>query len=479
MPHPQHHTVPALDEQLQTVINEAWEQEVLPQLPADYVAQAYRLRAFVRQGQLKRVSDLLRAVLAYVLCAPSFRQLGSWAVLIGLANLSNVAWRKRLRQARAWLLWLLCELLATTHAPAPSPSTQVPRILLIDATRLKEPGGTGDDWRVHLGYDLLAGRLVDVRVADRHTAEAFTLFVLGPGDVVVADRGYSRRSQWAYALLCGANVVVRLAVGQVPLLDEQGQSLDVVAWLKAAQSDCLSRPVAFAHEGQRFHGRLIACALSPEAAERARAKARKKASKQQRDIREETLFLAGWLLVFTSLPAERWSEEQVRALYRARWQIELVIKRMKQVLKLAQLRGQTALTNEATILALLVCWALQQQEAASARAQLAQGAQTVQELMAPATVSMGQLSAAPPQELSEAPVSSWLLTSLYVQTLRIVVQGYWTSARLVTCLPYLQRFVCSSPRLRGHQETTIRHLLQAQLVQTPADSVPLFFCSSA
>src|SRR5512135_3065039 len=234
----------------------------------------------------------------------------------------------------------------------------------------REPGGSGDDWRVHLGDDLLAGRLVDVRVADRHTAEAFTLFVLGPGDVVVADRGYSRRSQWAYALLCGANVVVRLAVGQVPLLDEQGQSLDVVAWLKAAQSDCLSRPVAFDHEGQRFHGRLIACALSPEAAERARAKARKKASKQQRDIREETLFLAGWLLVFTSLPAERWSEEQVRALYRARWQIELVIKRTKQVLKLAQLRGQTALTNEATILALLVCWALQQQEAASALAQL-------------------------------------------------------------------------------------------------------------
>ena len=58
---------------------------------------------------------------------------------------------------------------------------------------LKEPGGSGDDWRVHPAYDLLAGRLVDVRVADRHTAEAFELFVVGPGDVLVADRGYSRR----------------------------------------------------------------------------------------------------------------------------------------------------------------------------------------------------------------------------------------------------------------------------------------------
>ena len=136
MPQQQHHTLPAIDEQLQAVINQGWEHEVLPQLPADYEQQAERLGAFVRQRQLKRVADLLRALLAYVLCAQSFRQLGSWAVLIGLANLSNVAWRSRLRQARAWLLWLLCELLAVTAVPSTSPASRVARILLLDATRL-------------------------------------------------------------------------------------------------------------------------------------------------------------------------------------------------------------------------------------------------------------------------------------------------------------------------------------------------------
>jgi hypothetical protein len=265
----------------------------------------------------------------------------------------------------------------------------VPRILLIDGTRLTQPGGSGDDWRVHLGYDLLAARLVDVRVADQHTAEAFELFVVGPGDVLVADRGDSRRKQWAYALRRGADVVVRLAVQQVPLLDEHGESLDVVVWLKAAPGATQSRLVVFEHEGHREAFRLIACALSAEAAERARAKARKKASKQQRELKAETLFLAGWLLVFSSLPTQSWSDERVLSLYRARWQVELVIKRMKQVLRLAQLRGKTTATNEATILALLVCWALQQQEAASARALLQQVASTLQGLTAPATETRG------------------------------------------------------------------------------------------
>ena len=473
----QQHTLPALDEQLQVVINQGWEHEVLPQLPADYEQQAQCLGAFVRQRQIKRVADLLRARLSYVLCAPSFRQLGSWALLIGLANLSDVAWRSRLRQARAWLLWLLCELLAVTSLPSGSPSTSVPRILLIDGTRLKEPGGSGDDWRVHLGYDLLAARLVDVRVADRHTAEAFELFVVGPGDVLVADRGYSRRGQWAYALMCGADVVVRLAVQQVPLLDEQGQSLDVVAWLKEAAVGTQSRAVAFEHEGQRFSGRLIACALSPEAAERARAKARKKASKQQRELKAETLFLAGWLLVFSSLPTDRWSDAQVLSLYRARWQVELVIKRMKQVLKLAQLRGKTALTNEATLLALLVCWALQQQEAQQARQVLMQAVQ----LVAVPSPSGGQDEPQPgtAQGAREGPLSSWGLTALCVQTLRVVVQGYWTPARLRLCLPQLRRFVRGSPRQRTQQESTIRCLLAAHYGQTEAGSSLVFSCSSA
>jgi hypothetical protein len=473
----QHHTLPPLSEQLQSVINEGWEQEVLAQLPTDYEQQAQRLKAFVRQREIKRVADLLRALLAYVLCAPSFRQLGAWAVLVGLVNISHVAWRARLRQAHAWLLWLLCELLAVTLPPSRSQESRVQRVLLIDATRLKEPGGSGDDWRVHLSYDLLGGRLVGVRVADRHTAEAFELFLLGPGDIVVADRGYSRVRQWAYVLKLGGEVVVRLAVQQVPLLDEHGERLDVVAWLKELACGTQSRAVLFEHEGQRFSGRLIASALSPEAAERAREKARKKASKQQRTLKEETLFLAGWLLVLSSLPWASWSDAQVLALYRARWQIELVIKRMKQVLKLAQLRGKTAAINEATILALLVCWALQQQEAQWARQVLAQAVQQV----ATSSAAAGTESEAAPRrahEPREGEVSSWLLTALCVQTLRVVVQGYWTPARLQVCLPHLRRFVRGSPRQREQQESTIRRRLGTQLGVSLAASFPFFSASS-
>src|SRR5258708_18275264 len=148
MPQPEHDTLPPLSSQLQALIQQGWEHEVLSQLPASYEPQARTMGAFVRARGLSCVGNLIRGLLAYVLCASSLRQLGAWAVLIGLANISHVAWQKRLRQARNWLLWLLIELLAVT---APAPTVTQSRIVLIDATRLKEPGGCGDDWRGRLG----------------------------------------------------------------------------------------------------------------------------------------------------------------------------------------------------------------------------------------------------------------------------------------------------------------------------------------
>jgi len=76
-------------------------------------------------------------------------------------------------------------------------------------------------------------------------------------------------------------------------------------------------------------------------------------------------------------------------------------------------------------------------------------------------------------------VCSWLLTALYVQTLRTVVQGYWTPARVQACLPHLRRFVCESPRQRQQQESLFRQHLSSQVAKAVRGSSLVFYCSSA
>jgi IS4 transposase len=80
------------------------------------------------------------------------------------------------------------------------------------------------------------------------------------------------------------------------------------------------------------------CSLSAEAAEKARAAKRKRAVKYQRQLKDETLVLAGWICLISSLPAASWSDEHCLVLYRACWQIELLFKRMKQLIRLGLIR---------------------------------------------------------------------------------------------------------------------------------------------
>jgi hypothetical protein len=197
MPVSSDHTQLAAAPQLPPLLADRWASEVVPRLPIDRDVQAAHLGAFQRQRGLTCPTDLLRALLAYVLCASSFRLLGAWAVLLGLADLSEAAWRKRLRRANAWVVWLLTELCAAPPA-APalalgrSPDTPR-RILLVDATMVGTPGGTGDEWRLHTAYDFTAGRLSEVVLGERSSGEHLDHYVLQAGDIVVADSGYGYR----------------------------------------------------------------------------------------------------------------------------------------------------------------------------------------------------------------------------------------------------------------------------------------------
>jgi hypothetical protein len=119
--------------------------------------------------------------------------------------------------------------------------------------------------------------------------------------------------------------------------------------------------------------------------------------------------------------------------------VELVFKRMKQLLRLNHIRSKHHTSVEATVRALLIAWALQEGAMATIRAHLPAGTPT-----------------------APTPVSSWFLTGLGLDTLRQQVQGTWSQARLQACLARLLRFVVLSPRRREHQETQVRAWLLNQ-----------------
>lgn len=113
------------------------------------------------------------------------------------------------------------------------------------------------------------------------------------------------------------------------------QELDLAQELRGCSEACFELPKVLLGKGaEGLQVRLTAFRLSQESADRQRAGVREAQRKQGRTPTAEALELAGWLILITNAPVEKLPTQAMGYLYRVRWQIELVFKQCKSVLRL-------------------------------------------------------------------------------------------------------------------------------------------------
>ena len=295
--------------------------------------------AIRRRRAVDSASQLLRLALVYGFCGFSLRQTAAWAEATEVASLSDVALLNRLRKAPDWLGHLLGLKLAERVTPVAGSRS---RLRLIDATTVSAPGSKGTDWRVHLDFDLGSMAISEIQLTQASGGESLFRYEFEPGELVVADRGYSRRPELVHLSESGGRFIVRLNWACVPLQLPGGDAFDLLDTLRrlpdaeAGSFDLEIQP----NEEKKTPAvpvRLVAIRKSEEAAEEARKKVLKEAARKGKSPQPQTLELAGYILVLTSTAGDDLSAEEVLEIYRFRWQIELVFKRLKSLLRLDEL----------------------------------------------------------------------------------------------------------------------------------------------
>jgi hypothetical protein len=312
-------------------------EELLQDLPPTTVQMARAFKAFVRPKKVKTPEQLLRLVLLYCGLDKPLREVaGTFTALYESITDQSVA--ERLRACGPWVQALLRQMLPM--APGESLPAGL-RFVVIDASSLQAPGATGTDYRLHIAMDLRTLQFLEVLVSDVHTGETLKHFPLRAGDVAVADRGYAQAQGLSEAVKQGAEVLVRLNPFSVVLCDAFEQPFALAAALKRQKTETLrTLEVVIQSTGgqQKIRGWVHAYRLSAEQAARARHKCRQRHKKGA--PKAESLFLAGWVLVFTTLAPAVLSAQTIMRVYRCRWQIELAIKRWKSVLDVDALRAK-------------------------------------------------------------------------------------------------------------------------------------------
>lgn len=303
-----------------------------------------------------KVTDVvipLRMVLHHVATDTSLKTTAAIAAAAGVIDISGVAlhlWMRRFGPFLAAMLVALTD--AAEHFAAACWAGY--DILLVDASTVCRPGSKGTTARVHYALRLSNLHPVQIDVTDEKGGETYRRFarMAHPGQLWIGDRGYANPPGIAAITAKGADVLVRFNRGSLPLYDKDGVRIDVGEKL-ARDLTKPSVPRGWAvwvqpERGERIRGRLCAVRLPPDKVDEARARLRRE---QGGDLSAESLEMANFVAVFTTVRRARLSTERIMELYALRWQVELCIKRDKSIAGLDRLPNFRPETIRSWILA--------------------------------------------------------------------------------------------------------------------------------
>lgn len=346
---------------------------MLRELPDDLDALAHDTGALLRKREVPSGEALLRIALAYAVLDLSLRGVASWMPSQGLPAVSDVAVLGRLRQSGAFLEAVLLTLLQPLSPSSPGSGLPL-RVVLADATSLSGPASQGTDYRVHVGYDPATARIDQLQLTDEHQGESLQHFGMRPGELWIADRGYGRVSSLQAAHDQGAHLLVRFTPSHLTLYDGEGQPLSVLDWAEPALLGALPGTVAqraaFVHApGQApLPVRLLAVLKTQQATEQEQKRIRRRASRKGQQVKPETLRAAAYVLLVSTVPEAQASASVLAELYRVRWQVELLFKRLKSLLLLDALRAHDPGLARSYLLAKLIAAVLIERWSCRARA---------------------------------------------------------------------------------------------------------------
>jgi hypothetical protein len=315
-------------------------EEFLKELPSDHVEMAYEFKAFSRGRKVKTPAHLLQVVMLYCGLDQALRTCaGSFSLLE--ERITDTSIHKRLRACGPWLKALLQAML-----PSAGTALMSGRLLVVDATSLQGPGSEGTDYRVHLALDLVNLTLHEMQATGAGGAESLARYAWQAGDIAMTDRGYNHPRVILELGECQVRVIVRLVPTSMPMhlrqegdpFDPASERLNMAEYLMGEVGDTVTVPVWLRSGTLSGQGWVHAARLPPEAAEAAHRRCRQAAKRQGWTPSRDALYLAGWVMVFTTIPPDELDGPAVLVLYRCRWQVELVFKRLKSLLGLDELR---------------------------------------------------------------------------------------------------------------------------------------------
>jgi len=217
-------------------ISDNWNKIIFPHLPENLDKIAKQEGILKRKRGLRSVANLLKVLFLYACSSFSFRILAAASCALGIADISDTAWRKHFSKAAPFLHGILQAMLSALVPAADAPAFEgIKNVLLVDASTVRQEGARQHQQRIHMCYSLNENRMKQVKVTDKYTAESLAHFSIGRGDLVMADAGYGTAKNYIYVQGQGAEAVLRITPENFCLHNADEEKIHLIDMLKGAE----------------------------------------------------------------------------------------------------------------------------------------------------------------------------------------------------------------------------------------------------
>ena len=312
-------------------------------LPEGWERKAKELKAFQREGEIKTPGELLMLNLLHMTAGGSFQGTSSMVRLTGEKSLTKNAVYERILKSSEWLKWMGQGICETSGFMNKKPVWLGEKeVQLVDASDVSLKGSKKSDWRLHHVFDLFGYSSTRCDITTIKDGEKLTRYdCFTKNDIVMGDRIYCTIQGIEHLKKSGSDYILRFKSKAFTLYDENGETIDLLPKIRHLEElDSISIACFYKVNGKLCPIRICAMKKEAQAAEKAKRKSKATSRrKQKKAATDETLELNEYIILATSLD---YDETKIFELYRARWQIELVFRRLKSIFGFAEVPSKKA-----------------------------------------------------------------------------------------------------------------------------------------
>ena len=324
-------------------------EELIKLLPEGYQQACYETKAIERKRTVQTPEELLVMCLYYIY-GSSLMETSQLAKMNGTGKMSDVAFMKRFTKSNGWFQWITKNIKPGDMCHYQKPGIlQEYNVTATDASDVYTKGAVKQAWHLHYALDLFSLNCQQYKITDEKTGETLKNFEIRKNDLILADRAYATITGMEYCLENGGDFILRIRNKAFNLYDPKGEQVLLTDWLETLDGSACGK-LFYYRDSHKNYKPVRICALpkTEEEIKKEEKRLKRKESKKQIKISDDTKFSHRYMFVATSLP-ETFTAEDILSIYRLRWQVEMVFKRYKSILGAGSVPVKTKEATEAWI----------------------------------------------------------------------------------------------------------------------------------